>query len=688
MRQKLNNLTFRFIVLVSLGAPLLLLWIAGYYAWDSWRTYNILQTTIEANQMADKIIVAAGSQALERGTTAALLAAPKPATEASLARIAELRSKSDALWHEASAIADRLEAQRVTYAGVSIARKQAEEAYAKLAEFRKRVDEDLTKADHAIRPEEFIPVISDFIGATARVRIAAFGGNAFPPQITYPNLTTKHSAWLASEYAGQERALIATLINSNTPVSAEMLQKLNAFRQIVEKNLADIRFVRAIPGTDPRVVAAIEAMDKNFMGEFSELRSRIYAEAQDQTLDPAGQRYSLSGAEWMQRATTAIDSVLQVSESYSTVGNEESVRNAQLAFLQMLGYIGLFAAMILVSALTTSLLLNKLKHLDALRDSMAEFATGQGDLTLRLRVETTDEIGQTSAAFNRFTEKLQEIIKETRAVVLQLTEAAEKLSAASERVSAGSHAQSEMSLATASAVEQITASIAQVAGNARETLGDSKQAGTLAEEGVAIVRQVASEMRALASAVSDSSQRVKGLGDRSREIGGIVQVIRDIADQTNLLALNAAIEAARAGEQGRGFAVVADEVRKLAERTGTATLGISGMIDAIQNDTSTAVEGMRASSVRVEQGVLLTDQATTALMNISAGTQQAETRVSDIASATQEQSVASSEIAKNVERVAQMAEENNMAVGETAGDARQLGQLADRLHNLVSRFRI
>lgn len=688
MLRKLNNLTFRFIVLLSLGAPLLLVWIAGYYAWDSWRTYNILQTTIEANKMADKIIVAAGLQALERGTTSALLAAHQPATEASLARIAELRSKGDALWHEASAIADQLEAKRVTYVGVNVARKQAEEAYATLLEARKRVDKGLTQADHAMSPEQFIPAVSDLIAAAARVRIAAFGGSAFPPQITYPNLTTKHSAWLASEYAGQERALIATLINSNAPVSAETLQRLNAFRQIVEKNLADIRFIRAIPDTDPRVVAAIEAMEQNFMGDFSELRKRIYAEAQAPALEPGSARYSLSGTEWMAQATTAIDTILQISESYSMVGNEESVRNAQLAFLQMLGYIGLFVAMILVSALTTSLLLGKLKHLDALRDSMAEFATGQGDLTLRLRVETSDEIGETSVAFNRFTEKLQEIIQETQTAVLQLTDAADKLSAASERVSTGSQAQSKMSLATASAVEQITASITQVAGSASETLADSKQAGMLATEGVAVARQVAEEMRTLAAAVSDSSRRVEGLGERSREIGSVVQVIREIADQTNLLALNAAIEAARAGEQGRGFAVVADEVRKLAERTGAATVGISRMIDAIQNDTITAVEGMRASSARVEQGVALTSRATEALMKISAGTRQTETRVSDIASATYEQSMASTEIAKNVERVAQMAEENNMAVGETARDAQQVGQLAERLHKLVSRFRI
>jgi methyl-accepting chemotaxis protein len=685
MFQKLNNLTFRSIVLLSLGAPLLLLWIAGYYAWYSWGTYNVLRTTIEANKMADDIIAAAALQALERGMTSGLLAAHQPAPNAARTRIAELRLQSDTLWHKASTIADSLQNKHVTYIGVDVARKQADASYARLLDARKRVDEELRQSEHSLPPEQFIGIMSDFIAATARVRVAAFGGSAFPPEITYPNLTIKQSAWLASEYSGQERAIIATLINSNMQVSADTMQKLKALRQTVDKNLADILFIRDIPGTDARVVAAINNMAKGFMSEYNAQRDNVYHEAQSQ-LAPDAHRYSMTGPEWMEKATTAINTIIKVSETYSMVGNEQSERNARLAFLQMMGYIGLFISMIVVSLFTTYLLLSKLRHLDGLRDTMAVLATGQGDLTLRLPVDVMDEIGQTSSAFNRFTDKLQEIIAETQSAILQLTSGADKLGATSELVQTGSRTQSEMALATASAVEQITASIAQVASNARETLDNSKQAGMLATEGVSIVSQMADEMHILAIAVAEGSHNVEGLGNRSREIGTIVQVIRDIADQTNLLALNAAIEAARAGEQGRGFAVVADEVRKLAERTGTATIGISDMIDAIRKDTGAAVEGMRISSQRAEQGVALIMQAKEALTRISSGTGQTERRVSDIASATQEQTMASTEIAKNIERVALMAEENDTAVTETAHEVQQIRLLTDRLHQLVSRF--
>jgi methyl-accepting chemotaxis protein len=269
-----------------------------------------------------------------------------------------------------------------------------------------------------------------------------------------------------------------------------------------------------------------------------------------------------------------------------------------------------------------------------------------------------------------------------------LTEAARKLTSASERVTSGSKAQSDLSLSTAAAVEEITASIAQVAERARETLEDSREAGRLAEDGVRTVHEVAAEMQELAEAVNASSRNVEGLGERSREIGGIVGVIRGIAEQTNLLALNAAIEAARAGEQGRGFAVVADEVRKLAEGTGSATEDISRMIDSIQRDTGAAVAAMHASSTRVAQGVGLTARAAEALARITEGAHHTEKRIDDIAHATQEESVAGGEIARNVERVAQMAEDNKAAAIETANDAHMLADLSDRLGSLVGRFKL
>jgi methyl-accepting chemotaxis protein len=220
-------------------------------------------------------------------------------------------------------------------------------------------------------------------------------------------------------------------------------------------------------------------MDKDFLGDFNAVRQKLYAEAEGKATASTDHVYSMTAKEWIERSTQAIDTILKVSESYSAVGNAEARRDADIRFGQMLGYIGLFVAMIVTSIVTVSLLLGKLRHLDRLRKSMAQFATGEGDLTFRLEAVTRDEIGETSAAFNSFAEKLQQIIGETRSVVQQLTAAADKLAAASECVTSGSKAQSDLSLSTAAAVEEITASIGQVAARARDArrFARSRQAG-------------------------------------------------------------------------------------------------------------------------------------------------------------------------------------------------------------------
>ncbi|HEY6895717.1 MAG TPA: methyl-accepting chemotaxis protein [Rhodocyclaceae bacterium] len=684
---RINNLSFRFIILLSLGAPALLLWIAGYYAWDSWRSYNTLSATVQANALADDIIAAAGTHALERGVTASLLSLNAPANDAARQRIAGLREKGDALWQKALVLAEELEQRGLVQEGEPAARGKAIEAYQAIVVARKQVDASLLKAERDIAPAQWLQAMTGFINAASRMRVATFGGNAFPARITYPNLTAKHSIWLASEYAGLERATVATLINSNAPASAEILQRLRTYRQIVDANLDDVRFMAQVTGTDPRIREAVAVMERQFLGDYQALRKQIYLEAESQADAAPGRHYSLGGAEWMDKATAAVNTLLTISEAYSVVGNEDARGSARIKFVQMLGYIALFCGMTVVSLLAVSLLMRKLGQLDRLRNTMAALATGQGDLTVRLEATTRDEIGQTSADFNRFADKLREIIGETRTVVAQVNDMALSLTAASEKVSTGSNAQSELSISTAAAVEQITGTMAQVSEHARETLDDAKQAGLLAENGAGVVQQVAAQIESLGSALGESSQRVEGLGARSREIGSILSVIREIADQTNLLALNAAIEAARAGEQGRGFAVVADEVRKLAERTGAATVDISTMIDAIQGDTDAAVVGMRASGERLAEAVVLAQTAADSLAEIRVGTGKASGRVDEIAAAIREESAASVEVARNVERVARMAEENKGAVDESARDAGQLRLLAERLHGLVGRFK-
>ncbi len=240
----------------------------------------------------------------------------------------------------------------------------------------------------------------------------------------------------------------------------------------------------------------------------------------------------------------------------------------------------------------------------------------------------------------------------------------------------------------AATVEQITVSIAHVSDGAREALRISRNSGELSEHGGEIIHRAAEEMRKIADTVRQTSVSIGNLGQQSTKISSIVKVIKEIADQTNLLALNAAIEAARAGEQGRGFAVVADEVRKLAERTTQSTQEVTQMIGTIQSASHAAVAGMDATIVQVDGGVALAQQAGDAINQIKTESGQVLKTVSNISTALEEQTRASNDIAAHIEKVAQMSGQNSKAAENSAGDANHLSKLADNMQTTVNRFKI
>jgi methyl-accepting chemotaxis protein len=268
-----------------------------------------------------------------------------------------------------------------------------------------------------------------------------------------------------------------------------------------------------------------------------------------------------------------------------------------------------------------------------------------------------------------------------------VADSARNLVASSGQIHVASQCQSDAASSMAAAVEEMTVGIESIARNAGEADMLAKHSGDLSRQGGEIVASVVAEISAIADSVATSARTIEELGERSGQISAIVGVIGDIAAQTNLLALNAAIEAARAGEQGRGFAVVADEVRKLAERTANSTKEISEMVQAIQHGTRGAVEGMEQGVERVNEGVLRAQRAGEAMGSIREAADQVLSTVAEISHALREQSVASAEIAKQVSMIARMAEENGTAVGSNHQTASRLGELATTLLGNVSRFR-
>ena len=269
----------------------------------------------------------------------------------------------------------------------------------------------------------------------------------------------------------------------------------------------------------------------------------------------------------------------------------------------------------------------------------------------------------------------------------QLTQGAERISTASREVAIASERQSDATSSMAAAIEEMTVSINHISDSAKDTQENSLSSVSLSEDGFKRIQVASHEINEIASSVNDASARIRKLEERANQISSIAGVIKDIAGQTNLLALNAAIEAARAGEQGRGFAVVADEVRKLAERTSLATVEIEQMIAGIQSDTVEVVGVMDAALPQVAAGVQAAEGAADTLSQIKEGAQTTLDRVREVADSTKEQSEASDSIAQRVEEIATMVEETTAAMKSTAETAEELEKIASELNGLVGHFR-
>jgi methyl-accepting chemotaxis protein len=311
-----------------------------------------------------------------------------------------------------------------------------------------------------------------------------------------------------------------------------------------------------------------------------------------------------------------------------------------------------------------------------------------GDFTRRVAVNSEDDIGQTASSFNELMGNLQTAFGQLRDGIEKVADSSHVLSASSQQVADGSASQSEAASSMAASVGNVSFTISMVAAGASEAARLSRESGELSEKGGEIIHRAAEEMVRISDTVRQTSSSIENLGEQSNRISTIVGVIRGIADQTNLLALNAAIEAARAGEQGRGFAVVADEVRKLAERTAKATQEVTGMIDIIQSSSGAAVAGMASLVNQVDGGVALAQEAGEAITQIKMGSDQVSGTVDDISSALEEQSKASTEISTQIETVSHMTEANSNAANQASVSASDLEQLAGEMRATVNRFKI
>ncbi|RIA35698.1 methyl-accepting chemotaxis protein [Ectopseudomonas oleovorans] len=404
--------------------------------------------------------------------------------------------------------------------------------------------------------------------------------------------------------------------------------------------------------------------------------------------DPnAASRLSFADSEaQFEEARSAIDKLGELEDNAANaVGTEAIARGEALAWQQGLVIaIGLLVCVVLVVGFP--LLVTRPLH--SLLYRIEQIADGDGDLRVRLDVLSKDELGKLSHAFNRFLDKLQPLIKEVGRVTGEVADSAQSLAgmaAANDRLISSEHAAVDQ---VSTAATEMSVAVHEVARNAQNAADAARHAEAQSREGAQVVGATIHSIRQLAQEVESASDTIQTLEQETANIGAVLAVIKGIAEQTNLLALNAAIEAARAGEQGRGFAVVADEVRALAARTQESTKDIQQMIERLQAGVQNAVKATHSGSARARQSVEQAAGVDQALSVTGDSVQRINDMAAQIATACEEQSSVTEEIARNISDIRDLSNEAAQTSEQSTRASQHLSELSHGLAQLVGRFRV
>ena len=475
-------------------------------------------------------------------------------------------------------------------------------------------------------------------------------------------------------------------VDIKNPQFAALVEKIHPYHNSYHHGVAKLKQALNSDTQNTDKIYQTEVIDNSkkvadILAEMSTIASQGQAkikEAQDQFT----QHNLVIGDETIKR----LQEILELNTSVATnAANEGTVAAQRAAYITITA---VFIGVIIAIALGIFARRLAVKPLDAMVDRLKDIAEGEGDLTQRIDQDRKDEIGELGRWFNTFVSKIHDTIAEVSNATTEVSGAATEIAASSEQIAGRMEEQSQKTTEISSAVEEMSSSVKDVSDRANDASANSVEAGNQAEHGGEVVGRTIQGMNTISQLVNDSAKSIDTLGSKSEQIGQVIDVINDIADQTNLLALNAAIEAARAGEHGRGFAVVADEVRKLADRTTKATEEIAGSINEIQQQTQAAVEQMKTGTQSVEEGVTLANEAGDALNSILTGSREVEGMVQSIAAASEQQSAAASEIAGHITTIRTGTEESSEGAKQMAVAANQMSENANQLKALVSQFKL
>lgn len=637
-----------------------------------------------ANELSDYLVDASGYEAKERGFTTTALSLSTPADAYMVQKIQELRTKGDEALRKANEIAKSLVEADDTNTAIIAAIERTNAAHGELLGARKIVDKNLTLSEKSYTPKEWIKTITGLIDANSEFRLSAFASHKSRETLQEAlrmNLELKQAVWLMSEYAGRERATVGGFVGTGKPMDTATIERLNTFRAIVDISTRPVLRLKDMRDVDPDVLKKVQNLEAVFLGKFQETRKAVYASA-------ATGNYPINGKQWLESATEGIDTILDLSASVGKMVDDKVMADLATAKRNTIISLAVLVAVVCLGVFTIWVINGKvIAPMQYLKDTM-QSVEETGDLTTKVEVTSEDENGRIASTFNNMIDKFHGIIRDIHSSTELLASSSEELSASAIQIAGGTQDQSAKASQVSTAAQEMSATIIEVAKNVSGVSEAAKEANTVAVKGGQIVSRTIESMNGISRTAKESSEIISTLGGRSKEIGNIINVIEDIADQTNLLALNAAIEAARAGEQGRGFAVVADEVRKLAEKTMKATKEIGSMIKTMQDETKKAINSMQAEVKAVEDGVSLAEEAGTALNEILAKVDIVTSMVHQITTATEQQSAATEQISGDIESVANVIGDTSSSAQQIARASEEIAELASRLKSTVEVFRI
>ncbi|QWV93976.1 methyl-accepting chemotaxis protein [Geomonas oryzisoli] len=660
----LQNLRIRTKLMLMMAVPVLGMVIFSIY--NANKDYAVLQGLIQTQKLT-ALAVQVGELShqiqKERGYTSGYLNAKGTKFKEELAG---QRAKVD---QEVQSLAAYLEKNEASVTVVKGSLDAAATAIGKLKDTRTGID--TLQVTGAQAYTFYTGLINSYMDVVAAVATTSGKREVMRQATAY------YSFVKAKEETGKERATLNAVLAADT-LDQDKLQRAMSILAAQQDYLDLFRKFGS-----PQAVAAYEDKTKTpVFAKVEEIRGAVLAKG-------LSGHFTIPAETWFPVITEKIDTMKQVEEVLTKeilATASGLAHDARLTLILSLVLAG--AASLGTCLLGVVISLGITRPLSRMLGMLKDIAEGEGDLTKRLEVGRKDELGEVSTWFNRFIDNIHVIVSQLSRNTGQLSVSCQQLSATAVQIATAAEEVAAQSGTVATASEEMSATSNDISSNCSQAAESSNRASDTARGGAEVVQQTLAGMQKIAERVQESAQTVQNLGARSDEIGAIVGTIEDIADQTNLLALNAAIEAARAGEQGRGFAVVADEVRALAERTTRATKEIGAMIKAIQKDTSGAVGSMRLGVQEVENGMESSRRSGEALDHILSAINELTSQIHQIATAAEQQTAVTGEITANIGTITDVVSETAGGAHETAKAATHMSSLASELQQIVGRFKL